>query len=73
MLRDNREGIIRGDMDARDVMDDCTQSTLSTQSTQSTQSTRSTPSINHSKAMARTIINTKPDNSPTVGISVPRR
>lgn len=70
MLRDNREGIIRGDMDARDVMDDCTQSTLSTQSTQSTQST---PSINHSKAMARTIINTKPDNSPTVGISVPRR
>jgi len=64
MLRDNREGIIRGDMDARDVMDDCTLST---------QSTRSTPSINHSKAMARTIINTKPDNSPTVGISVPRR
>lgn len=70
MLRNNREGIIRGDMDARDVMDDCTQSTLSTLSTQST---RSTPSINHSKAMARTIIRTKPDKSPTVGISVPRR
>lgn len=70
MLRDNREGIIRGDIDSMDEMDAMDNCTLSTQSTRSTPST---PSINHSKAMARTIISTKPDNSPTVGISVPRR
>lgn len=67
MLRGNRESIIRGDMDGMDAMDTMDNCTLSIQSI------LSISSINYSKAIANTIISTKPDNNPTVGISVPRR